>query len=339
MRFREPLSLPLGAALIVTVMLAAPVAHADGKASGPAGDFPVTVGEPYMVGDTSFTPANAMNYDAVGYASVGEGAGVTAGHHTLPLPAYVEVTVLDSGKTVLVRVERRGPMQAANLIELSPAAAAQLGLGEGTAKAGVRVRRVNPPEDERAMLRSGVNAPERAPTPKGLLAVLARKLPVDGTAQLSSGAPLEKRLAAISPAVPPVVVRPASKAAPKPRTTRLVAAATDAGAPFVAADPTPIKTAPSAKVAAKGKPAPKLAEAEAPKAAPHSAAGKVVVQAGAYSVKANAQGVARKLGARIDPAGNLWRVRMGPFVNTADAEAALAKARAAGYTARIQRAE
>ena len=339
MRFREPLSLPLGAALIVTVMLAAPVARADGGASGPAGDFPVMVGEPYTVGNTSFTPANAMNYDAVGYASVGEGAGVTAAHHTLPLPAYVEVTALDSGKTVLVRVERRGPMQATNLIEISPAAAAQLGLGEGTAKAAVRVRRVNPPEGERAMLRSGVNAPERAPTPKGLLAVLARKLPVDGTAQLSSGTPLEKRLAAVTAAVPVIAAKAAAKPAPKVRAPRLAASPADAGAPFVAADPTPIKTAPSAKLAAKGKPAPKLAEAEAPQAAPHSAAGKVVVQAGAYSVKANAQGVARKLGARIDPAGNLWRVRMGPFVNTADAEAALAKARAAGYTARIQRAE
>ena len=101
MRFPEPLRLPLGAALVTIAMLGAPVARADGGASGPSGDFPVTVGEPYKVGDTSYTPANSMNYDAVGHVSVGEGAGVTAAHHTLPLPSYVEVTALDTGKTVL----------------------------------------------------------------------------------------------------------------------------------------------------------------------------------------------------------------------------------------------
>ena len=347
MRFPEPLRLPLGAALVTIAMLGAPVARADGGASGPSGDFPVTVGEPYKVGDTSYTPANSMNYDAVGHVSVGEGAGVTAAHHTLPLPSYVEVTALDTGKTVLVRVERRGPMQATNLIELSPAAAAQLGLGDG---AGVRVRRVNPPEGERAILREGGNAPDRMATPKALLSVLARRLPAEGSVQLSSGAPLEQRLAMAAPAPAPapaaaVTAKPAAKAAPKPRPARLATAPADAGAPFLAGEATPTKPAaktppkPAPKAAPKPKPAPQLAEADEAKPAARAAAGSVVVQAGAYSVKANAQGVARKLGARLDPAGNLWRVRMGPFVNIADAEAALAKARAAGYTARIQRAE
>jgi rare lipoprotein A len=346
MRFPEAHNLPLGAALVVAVMLAAPVARADGSPNGPAADFPVTVGEPYTVGDTSYTPANTMNYDAVGYASVGEGTGVTAAHHTLPLPAYVEVTALDSGKTVLVRVERRGPMRGTNLIELSPAAAAQLGLGEGASRAGVRVRRVNPPEGERAILRAGANAPDRMPTPKPLLAVLARKLPAEGTVQLSSGAPLEKRLlAAATPqsvATPVPVGKPMAKPVAKPHPARLAQASpADAGAPFVAAEPGPIKNAPKPRPAPRGKPAPKLAMADSAAAQPAAqpSAGAVVVQAGAYSVKANAQSVARKLGAKLDPAGSLWRVRMGPFVNTADAEATLAKARAAGYTARIQRAE
>ncbi len=324
--------MPLGAAMVLAAMLGSQVARADGPVpNGPGADFPVVTGEPYAVGTVSYTPANAMNYDAVGYASIGAdgAAGVSAAHHTLPLPSYVEVTSLDSGKTILVRVDQRGPMQATNLIELSPAAAAQLGLTGGSA--GVRVRRVNPPEAERAILRGGAAAPERMTTPKALLAVLARKLPGDGTVQLSPGVPLEKRMASVAGA-------PAAGPKPKARPFKSVAAspARSVGADFLAppakavAMPRPVKPASAALAMADPAPAPTMTK---------PGAGTMVVQAGAYAVKANAQAVAGKLGARLDAAGAVWRVRMGPFVNIADAEAALAKARAAGYTARIQRAE
>jgi hypothetical protein len=47
---------------------------------------------------TLFTPVSGMNFDSVGYASVGgPNVGVSAAHHTLPLPCYVEVTSLASG--------------------------------------------------------------------------------------------------------------------------------------------------------------------------------------------------------------------------------------------------
>jgi len=114
-------------------------------ANGPAADYPVVIGEPFAIGSTTYTPVDKLNFDAVGYASVGAdgGQGVSAAHKTLPLPSYVEVTALDTGKTILVRVERRGPMTNDRVIELSPGAVAQLGVGE---KAPVRIRRVNPPE-------------------------------------------------------------------------------------------------------------------------------------------------------------------------------------------------
>ena len=70
------------------------------------------------------------------------------------------------------------------------------------------------------------------------------------------------------------------------------------------------------------------------------AAGTHLVQVGAYSVKANAAVVAQRLGGRLSAAGKLWRVRMGPFSSPDKAEAALAKAKSAGYSdARIQRAD
>jgi rare lipoprotein A len=145
--------------------------------NGPQSDFPMTVGQPYQIDGLTFVPSDSMNFDSVGYASVGtEGGGtISAAHHTLPVPSYAEVTDIATGRTILVRIDRRGPMDGSHAIELSPGAAAQLGITAG-GKAAVRVRRVNPPEAERALLRAGQPAPERMATPKPLLDVLQRKL-------------------------------------------------------------------------------------------------------------------------------------------------------------------
>ncbi len=143
---------------------------------GPAGDYPVVIGTPYTIGGVTYRPDDALNYDEVGYviADLDSGPGVTASHHTLPLPSYVEVTELGGGRTALVRVERRGPMASNNLLALSPEAMSQLGISGTTP---VRVRRVNPPEIERARLRMDERAPLRIETPQGLLTVLRRRLP------------------------------------------------------------------------------------------------------------------------------------------------------------------
>ncbi len=67
---------------------------------------------------------------------------MTAAHKTLPIPCYVEVTNLDNGKKVIVKVNDRGPFHQGRIIDLSYAAAAKLGyLGKGTAK--VRIRAIN----------------------------------------------------------------------------------------------------------------------------------------------------------------------------------------------------
>ncbi|MGV8241980.1 septal ring lytic transglycosylase RlpA family protein, partial [Pseudomonas aeruginosa] len=49
--------------------------------------------------------------------------GMTAAHKTLPLPSYVRVTNLDNGKSVIVRVNDRGPFYSDRVIDLSFAAA------------------------------------------------------------------------------------------------------------------------------------------------------------------------------------------------------------------------
>lgn len=184
--------------------------------AGPAGDYPLVVGEPFTIGGELYTPADTLNYDTVGYTAVDGGAGVSAAHRTLPLPSYAEVTSLDSGKTILVRVERRGPMSGPHLLALSSAAAAQLGVADG---APVRLRRVNPPEAERAELRAGRPAPERIETPKSLVEVLRRKLPSTNIASLRPDAATYVATApttTISPAVTADPLRaPAVASAPR----------------------------------------------------------------------------------------------------------------------------
>lgn len=153
-------------------------------------DEPVKIGVPFTVGDITYIPYDKPAYDEVGYAGYygdefagkttanGEAhnpAGATAAHKTLPMPSYVEVTALDTGRTILVRVNDRGPFANDRLINLSKGAIRQLGLSPESV-AGVRVRRVSPPEQERAVLRQGIPAAERIETPESLLKILRDKL-------------------------------------------------------------------------------------------------------------------------------------------------------------------
>ncbi len=64
---------------------------------------------------------------------------MTAAHKTLPLPSYVEVRNLTNGRTVVVRVNDRGPFHQGRIIDLSYAAATKLGIiGNGTGLVEVR---------------------------------------------------------------------------------------------------------------------------------------------------------------------------------------------------------
>lgn len=65
---------------------------------------------------------------------------MTAAHKTLPIPVYVQVTNLDNGRSVIVRVNDRGPFHGDRLIDLSYAAAVKLGYAEkGTARVEIAV--------------------------------------------------------------------------------------------------------------------------------------------------------------------------------------------------------
>lgn len=100
----------------------------------------------------------AQNYNKVGYASwygskfhdrltsnrePYDVYGMTAASKDLPLPTYVRVTNLENGKSIIVRVNDRGPFVKDRIIDLTYAGAAKLGyVGKGTAL--VRVTAINP---------------------------------------------------------------------------------------------------------------------------------------------------------------------------------------------------
>lgn len=64
---------------------------------------------------------------------------MTAAHKTLPLPSYVEVTNLDNGRKVLVKVNDRGPFHGGRVIDLSYSAATKLGIvAKGTGNVEIK---------------------------------------------------------------------------------------------------------------------------------------------------------------------------------------------------------
>jgi rare lipoprotein A len=81
--------------------------------------------------------------------------GMTAAHKTLPLPAYVRVTNLQNGRSVVVRVNDRGPFVGNRIIDLSYTAASRLDmLRNGTAMVEVRALDPTAPREQGAPLQS-----------------------------------------------------------------------------------------------------------------------------------------------------------------------------------------
>lgn len=113
------------------------------------------VGKPYQIDDVWYYPAEDWDYDETGIASwYGPGFhgkntangesynqnDLTAAHRTLPMPSIVEVTNLENGRSIRVRVNDRGPYARGRIIDLSKRGADLLGVsGPGTAKVRVRL--------------------------------------------------------------------------------------------------------------------------------------------------------------------------------------------------------
>jgi rare lipoprotein A len=146
----------------------------------PKGGGTYRVGKPYTVGGRIYVPEEDPSYREEGLASwygddfhgrltangeVFDMTSLTAAHPTLPMPCYARVTNLGNGKSLIVRVNDRGPYHGNRLIDVSNKAAELLQFkGNGVARVRVEYVARAPLEgsDDRqlvATLRTGEPAP------------------------------------------------------------------------------------------------------------------------------------------------------------------------------------
>ncbi|HEY4635546.1 MAG TPA: septal ring lytic transglycosylase RlpA family protein, partial [Rhodospirillales bacterium] len=195
----------------------------------PKGGGVYRVGKPYVVGGRSYTPEQSTHYSAEGIASwygedfhgrltanseVYDMAAISAAHPTLPIPSYVRVTNLANKRSIVARVNDRGPYHQNRLIDVSVRTARLLGFyDQGTAR--VRVDYVGPAsmegsDDSRleATLRRGTPAPPDRPFELGQAAPPAR---------LAKRAPSSEFSAVTREPIGPVAATPNSTAGSAPR--------------------------------------------------------------------------------------------------------------------------
>ena len=157
----------------------------------PKGGGTYRVGKPYVVSGKTYTPEEDPTYRAEGLASwygddfhgrltangeVFDMTSLTAAHPTMPLPSYARVTNLANGKSLIVRVNDRGPYHGNRIIDVSNNAATLLDFrsnGIGRVRVEYVGRAPLEGSDDRvlmATLRTG----EPAPAPSGVRVASAR---------------------------------------------------------------------------------------------------------------------------------------------------------------------
>lgn len=113
------------------------------------------VGNPYKIKGVTYTPKEDWGYNRTGIASwygpnfdgkptangeVFDQWAVSAAHKTLPMPSMVRVTNLENGRSLVVRVNDRGPFVGTRIIDMSRRAAELLGFDKkGTARVRVQI--------------------------------------------------------------------------------------------------------------------------------------------------------------------------------------------------------
>lgn len=157
---RQGLSLALGLLLAACASQPKPKAVSTAPVSKPAVPG-VKIGKPYQVFGVTYYPEDDRSYDRTGIASwygptfhekatangeIYNQDDVTAAHKTLPMPSWVEVTNLDNGRQLVVRINDRGPFVDGRIIDLSRRSAQLLGV-DRPGLARVRVKRVFPEGD------------------------------------------------------------------------------------------------------------------------------------------------------------------------------------------------
>ena len=197
------------------------------------------VGQPYQIGGVWYYPAEDFSYDESGIASwygedfhgkytangeVFDLNALSAAHRTLPMPTIVEVTNLENGRSLALRVNDRGPFARGRIIDVSRRAAQLLGFeGQGTAK--VRVRILVPESIQAASLARRNGSDEKSiadPARAGPRApVIAEPLPPSPGVRVASTQP-QAVPRAPAPLPAPPVPQATAPAAPLPEKVAVV---------------------------------------------------------------------------------------------------------------------
>ncbi len=271
-----------------------------GKVTVPPNAGVYKIGSPYQIGGTWYYPREQPDYDETGIASwygpgfyghptadgeIFNADALTAAHRTLPLPVNVRVTDLENGRSLILRVNDRGPFAKNRIIDVSERAAKLLGFYEaGTAR--VRVTYLG-----RADLPNGQPQPFGVGTPPAVVSAV----PAAPTTSVETG---------MLGAVPGVAVAP-------PTATTLPAPP--------AAPPAQVATADS------GLPTGQVNEVPVPPVTHlYVQVGAFSVYQNAARLAARLGGDLR-ISTIQRNGQTLYRVRSGPYNTTADADAAFAR--------------
>ncbi|MBE9557467.1 MAG: septal ring lytic transglycosylase RlpA family protein [Proteobacteria bacterium] len=277
---------------------------------------------------------------------------IGAAHKTLPLPSVVRVTNLENGRSLIVRINDRGPFVRGRIIDMSKRAAELLGMtSKGTAMVHVRLL---PEESRRAALDAGASGKDLmafgAPPPKASPSVpvsvevlapvegIAVAMPAPETAKFPQPAPQPQAIATQAaaagnqpPSAPPPYGAMTAVAVKGPGPV-IHSAPAPAPAPAPVAAPAPARAEPI-DVAA-------LPTREEVEVQPVKNRPTIFIQAGAFREYVNAN----RLRARLTSLGHpvnvsqvyvtnqpFFRVRLGPLLTVEDADIALERVVALGY--------
>lgn len=274
----------------------------------PAGPGAYKVGRPYQIANVWYYPREDFAYEETGIASwygpgfhgretangeIYDQHAMTAAHRTLPMPSIVQVTNLENGRSIKVRINDRGPFAHGRIIDLSKRAAELLGfVNQGTAKVRVQILEV---ESRQAALDAGAGVAVAGNAPPAV--------PVESVA-------VEE--------LPPPGAAPSVSRAPAPATTTQTASAAPVAPTATAEAPARLRTA----TVTTAEPV-VMQEAVRPTS--------IFVQAGAFSQVANAVRLRARLSAlgnvQIAKAlvgdTDFYRVRLGPMASVDQADQTL----------------
>jgi rare lipoprotein A len=240
--------------------------------------------------------------------------GMTAAHPTLPIPSYVRVTNVANGRSVVVRVNDRGPFLNRRVIDLTYTAAYKLGfVDRGSAEVEVEMLAPGGPRPVQTAVRADVA--DGAPAPAAPAAMATPMLAEAAAERLSIETTVDERPlgaagdASASPGAVPVAAVVPTVAAVAPSTG--AAPASSAVMPSAA----------SSSAASQGAASPSGASAAAPAWLQFGAFG---TREAAESARARVQRELPWLAVPIEvmPVDGTWRVRVGPWAQRDDALAA-----------------